>query len=319
MRQPADGMSDIERTLHDLERRFDERGRLTHRLEAAGSRVEALRSRRARLAEVLQREEADVATLEGLTLTALFRTMFADKAERVAKEREEALRARLEYQSCAESLELAEAEFARLTCGLEEFAGLDAQLAAAEKAKEVFLLGLRDSRGEELLRLAERRARLAARAARLREAQRCGMTAYTSIEELNAELLGAQAASNWDVLGGHVLATALKRSRVGGARAIAEQVEDDLHSFAVELASIGVAGETLPDLDINIPHHFADYLLDCLIIDWKVHGKIKEASARTREAMELIREIVEHLETRVKKLAEESKELAARRTTLLRT
>ena len=95
------------------------------------------------------------------------------------------------------------------------------------------------------------------------------MTAYTSIEELNAELLGAQAASNWDVLGGHVLATALKRSRVGGARAIAEQVEDDLHSFAVELASIGVAGETLPDLDINIPHHFADYLLDCLIIDWK--------------------------------------------------
>ena len=245
--------------------------------------------------------------------------MLADKAKRIAKEREEALRAQLEYQSCAASLELAEAEFDQLTCALEAFAGLGAQLAAAEKAKEEFLLGLGDSRGKELLHLAEQRARLSARAARIREAQRYGMSAYTSIEELNAELLGAKSASNLDVLGGHVLATALKRSRVDNARSIAEQVEDHLHCFEAELASIGVAGETLPDLDINIPHHFADDLLDCLIIDWRVHGEIKETIARTREAMELIRELTEHLDTKVKRLAEESEELAARRTKLLRS
>ena len=101
MRQLADGMSDIERTLHDLERRFDERGRLI-----TASRRQDLASKHYAADERDWRrsfnEEADVATLEGLTLTALFPTMLADKAERVAKEREEALRARLEYQSCAE-------------------------------------------------------------------------------------------------------------------------------------------------------------------------------------------------------------------------
>ena len=152
----------------------------------------------------------------------------------------------------------------------------------------------------------------------MREAQRYGMTAYSSIEELNAALLAAKSASNWDVLGGNALATALKRSRLDGARALVEQAEDDLDRFDAELAAIGVAGETFHELDVDIPHHFADYLLDCLIVDWRVHGEIKESLARTRETMELIRELVEHLDTRVAELVEQTAALAERRIALIR-
>ena len=311
-------MTDIEQTLHDLELRLVERDRLIHRLTAATKRVEEVRRRRAHLAEVLEREDADVARLEGLTLTALFRTMFSDKEERLAKERAEALKARLEYESCDASLRLAESEVEQLSCSLESFSGIDEQVVAAQEAREEFLRGLDDWRGKELLRLAEQRAELSARAHRMREAQRYGMTAYSSIEELNAALLAAKSASNWDVLGGNALATALKRSRLDGARALVEQAEDDLDRFDAELAAIGVAGETFHELDVDIPHHFADYLLDCLIVDWRIHGEIKESLARTRETMELIRELVEHLDTRVAELVEQTAALAERRIALIR-
>ena len=75
----TDAMSDIEQTLHHLERRLVDRDRLTHRLTAATNRVAEVRRRRAHLAEVLQSEDADVARLEGATLTALLRTMLSDK------------------------------------------------------------------------------------------------------------------------------------------------------------------------------------------------------------------------------------------------
>lgn len=312
-------MSDIEQTLHHLESRLVDRDRLTHRLTAATNRVEEVRRRRAHLAEVLKSEDADVARLEGLTLTALLRTMFSDKDEHLAKERAEALKARLEFESCEDALRFAESEVEQLTCSLESYSGIDEQVAAAQEAREEFLLGLDDSRGKELLRLAEQRAELSARAHRLREAQRYGMTAYSSIEELHAALLGARSASNWDVLGGNAIATALKRSRLDGARALVEQAEDDLEHFDAELAAIGVVGETFPEIEVDIPHHFADYLLDCLIIDWRVHGEIKESLARTHETKELVRELIEHLDTGVAELVEQSERLAEQRVALLRS
>ncbi|MEC8513533.1 MAG: hypothetical protein VX015_15435 [Planctomycetota bacterium] len=311
-------MSNLDETLRELERCLHERERLTHRLRSATQRLELERRRRAQLGDALRKEEADVERLEGLTLTALFHTVLTTRTSQLEKERQEALKARLAYDTSSAAIESAEAEVDGLTRALEPFADLEERVGNARKAREEALRDVNGARGQELVRIAERRAALAGHANRIRDAQRCGIAAYESLETLEKELTGAAAASNWDRFGGGAVPTAIKHSKMDRARDLVDQVEEDLHRFEDELDAIDeVEGITL-ELEMPASLRFADLFFDCLIIDWNVHGKIKRSLDHTREAMALVRETVEHLDSDVTALVAQSEALEAQRRTILR-
>lgn len=312
-------MTDLDETLSELEQDLHERDRLTHRLASTEERLSAARRRLDELREALRKEEADVERLEGLTLTALFHTLLSSKETQLEKERQEALKARLDHDTSAAAVRSAEAEVDELKRELEAYADLDGRVARAREVREAALRAADGPRGRELVELAARRAAVTAHANQLRGAQRCGISAYEGLQALEKALDGARDASNWDRFGGGGIATAVKRSRMDGARDLVDAVEDDLHRFEDELNALGkIEGFTL-ELERLNSLRFADHFFDGLVVDWTVHGRITRSLESTREAMEDVRDTVDHLDSEVAELRAHLERLTDRREEILRS
>ena len=87
----------------------------------------------------------------------------------------------------------------------------------------------------------------------------------------------------WDLLGGGLLVTMAKHSRIDTARKHAHTAQRHLRSFQKELAD---ADERLGvSLDIGVFVTFADYFFDGLIADWIMQSKIENASSACSSAI----------------------------------
>ena len=315
--EPTTPMSDLDETLHDLERALHEKNRLSQSLESAKQRLEVEGRRRAGLRAALRKEEADVERLEGLSLTALFHSVFSNKEEQLDKERQEAFKARLAYDACAAIVKSAEIEVDELTRRLRSLDHLDERVARARRAREESLRAMDDSRAAELVKIADQRAAIAAQAARIRDTQRLGISAYRRLKELESELVGASGFSSWDMWGGGAVITAAKLARLDRANNLVKLVEEDVYRFEGELDAIMMVEEIRLDLELAGSLRFADYFFDHLIVDLSVHGRIKRSLENTREALEIVQETVEHLDSKVDELSAQLDDLTARRDEIL--
>jgi hypothetical protein len=101
------------------------------------------------------------------------------------------------------------------------------------------------------------------------------------------------------MLGGGLIATAVKHSRIDRARESVHHVQQLLRVFQRELADID--SRTDIDLDIGSFLTFADYFFDGLIIDWVVQSKIGRSLDSAVQAAERVGGIVQQLQINLKK------------------
>ncbi len=225
----------------------------------------------------LEAEKADVDKLEGLGLTALFYTILGTKKEHLKKEKEEYLAAKLKYEAAAKAAADAREEVQRLQKELGEVRLSDAEYEEILDEKRRFLTEAGGDRAEQLLDLSERLADLSAEHKELREALDAGGQALAALEQVQSELQSAANWGTWDLLGGGLLVTMAKHSRIDAAREHAHTAQRCLRNFQKELAD---ADERLNvSLDIGGIATFADYFFDGLIADWVVQSKIHNASS----------------------------------------
>ena len=122
------------------------------------------------------------------------------------------------------------------------------------------------------------------------EAIAAGERALISLEEARASL---SSAGNWglfDMLGGGMISTFVKHSKIDKAGAEIEYAKRDMRVFERELSDV----QQRIDVDLNIGDFltFADYFFDGLIADWLVQSKITNARAQVEEAILKVREII---------------------------
>lgn len=225
----------------------------------------------------LEAEKADVDKLEGLGLTALFYTILGTKKEHLKKEKEEYLAAKLKYDAAAKAVAEAGEEVQRLQKELGGFRSADAEYGKILDEKRRFLTEAGGDRARQLLDLSDRLADLSADHKELREALDAGGQALAALEQVKSELQSAANWGTWDLLGGGLLVTMAKHSRIDAAREHAHTAQRCLRNFQKELAD---ADERLNvSLDIGGFATFADYFFDGLIADWIVQSKIHNASS----------------------------------------
>ncbi len=225
----------------------------------------------------LEAEKTDVDKLEGLGLTALFYTILGTKKEHLKKENEEYLAAKLKYDAAAKAATEAREEAQRLQKELGEFRSADAEYEEILDEKRQFLTAAGGERAKQLLDLSERLADLSAEHKEVREALDAGGQALAALEQVQSELQSAANWGTWDLLGGGLLVTMAKHSRIDAAREHAHTAQRCLRDFQKELAD---ADERLNiSLDMGGFATFADYFFDGLIADWVVQSKIHNASS----------------------------------------
>lgn len=129
--------------------------------------------------------------------------------------------------------------------------------------------------------------------ARLERALAAGTRALQSLDEAADQLDGARNWGLLDILGGGLLTSLVKRSRLDGASEAVERAQRDLEAFARELRDC--SGVTGVDLRRNDMLELFDIVFDNSITDLFVQSRIEDARADVRRARARVQAILAEL------------------------
>ncbi len=126
------------------------------------------------------------------------------------------------------------------------------------------------------------------------KAAAAGNRALQSLKNAQKEL---NSAKNWgimDALGGGLLSTYVKRSKMKEAQSFMDEAKRDMQKFQSELNHIC----DYENLNVQTGDFltFADYFLDSLFIDLLVQNQIQKAREQVEEAIRRVEQILTQLQ-----------------------
>ncbi|MDN5365932.1 MAG: hypothetical protein PWP44_1135 [Thermacetogenium sp.] len=303
---------DIHHRLATAAQRVEEKRKLLRRLEHTCQMATAEKERSAKLKKRLTSEEKDLKRLDGLSLVNLFHTVLGDKEKARQKERQEYLAAKLSYDESCDTLKTLEAELEKLEKEVKALGDPEREYEAALKDKEGFLLQTGAPAARQLFELDEQEGRLVAAMKEIDEALRAGEKVIEALGNVENHLSSARNWGAWDLLGGGLLATAVKHSRLNEARIDVHRAQQLLHLFERELADV----KEEMKIDIGGLATFADFFFDGLIVDLVVQSRIhksldctKQQKARVQEAVARLRQMVDEAQNSLKEIHEQRRQI----------
>lgn len=125
------------------------------------------------------------------------------------------------------------------------------------------------------------------------EAIQAGTRALRSLQQARESL---NSAGNWgivDLLGGGLISTFAKHSKMNDAERQIEQARSDLRSFRKELTDV----DAFADIHIETGDFlaFADYFFDGLIADWMMQSRINDAKQQVDNAIQKVERVLKRL------------------------
>ena len=292
----------------------EQREQLLHRQRMLQSATEELAAQRQRLAQLeaqLRKEERDVKALEGISLANLFRTVLGDKEQRLDKERQEFVRAKLRYDAAQSAVARLEEEVAQLRAAIRRLPELQADYQELLREKEQALAQRGGAEHAAIFELSSRLAELRSRQKELREAIAAGKDVQGRTESMLRSLDSAAGWGVWDMIGGGFLSTMVKHSHIDDARQLAHDAQQSFRVFARELRDVNL------QLDLNIEIsgflRFADYFFDGLIADWTVQSRINKALDEIKKQQRSVTAVMQRLETDLRTVEKQLEQVAAER------
>jgi len=297
----------------DRNARFEKLNRQSARLR---EEYRAAVDRAERLKTALAKEERDVERLESGSLFSLLSNLFADRAERLDRERQEAAEALVRYEEARQhaeqlrrDLEAAEAEAAAL-------AGAQAAYRDLLAEKERRLRSGQEPAAQRLLALDREEGDAQRRLREIAEARGAGQTALAGLNRVIDLLRSAEGWGTWDMLGGGLLSTMVKHSRVDDAQAQLLEVRHALDVFRRELTDVG-GDIDLPSVDLDGFTRFADYFWDNFFVDWMVQSRIGEALRSVEDAQRQVGHLLEWLRSQEQAVQGDLESIRRRREQLI--
>jgi hypothetical protein len=282
--------------LIEARERIRAKQKLVSSVRKARQSLASEKTRSAELGAVLKKEEADVRRLEGLSLTAMFHQFLGSKEDRLNKEKQEVFTAKLKYDQSVHEVASLERDIADMEGRLATIGDPEAEYARALEQKEARIEG---AGRDDLVRLTERIAEVNSEIKELGEAVAAGDEVIAGLDSVIAYF---KSAGNWgivDLIGGGLIVTAVKHSKIDRAKAAIHEVQTRLGRFRRELADLRTAPEAPLGVEISSFEKFADYLFDGLIFDWIVQSKISRSLDAAREMRALMASLVADLRRRL--------------------
>lgn len=309
-----EGIENIEETIAAASARIERRKHTESKLQQARQSLQSERKRLADARAILLREEKDVKRLESLTLASIIYSLAGRKDEKIEKEKQDFLAAKLKYDQAIFTVNALEADVESMARELTKLGDPQRDLALGLHAKEQLLLSIDDSRAKELADLQEGTGRLTAWRQELQEAIAAGGHARRQLQDVIKSLESARSWGIWDMLGGGVLATGVKHLKIEDAKKQIHDLQQLLHKFSHELADLNEIGIKL---NIGSFQTFADYFFDGLLIDWFVQSKINNSLERVKEQLNRVDSTLRALQEKLRDTESSLANLSARRKQLL--
>ena len=278
--------------LFQLKERVEEKKRLETQLKKTLHDNSKTKERLAQLSAQLKKELNDVKQLEEDGITSLFYSILGNKVEKLDKERQEFLAAKLKHENCINELNKLEIEIKRIKSKITELGDPETKYKTLLNTKSAQLKLTRDDRFIKYERLLENHLQ---QKSELNEAIEAGEMA---LKGLRLAIQALRKAKNWgiyDMVGGGLLATAVKHSKMDEAKSLIQDVQVWLRKFKRELSDVNIV--TNEDLTIQLSSFstFADYFFDNLIFDWVVQDKINRSLEGCETICKQVLELVTQL------------------------
>ena len=244
------------------------------------------------------KEERDVEKLEKLTWSSIMASLRGNKDEDLDREKREAYAARLRLQEAERQLAEIRSEIRMRQDRLSMSADCERKYQAVllEKAEEARKQN--PVLAERLAELEQRELGLTTRKKELEEALFAGRQTMDHIRLAMDDLGTAEGWSSWDILGGGLIADAMKYSSMDDAQKKMEQVQSDLRRYQAELAD--VAHTAAFDLQPGGFLQVADFFWDNIFADFAVRGKIQQSQNQMQELKVKVSRIQNGLEQELK-------------------
>jgi hypothetical protein len=291
-------LEELNRELVEIKEKLRIRQKLVNDLDRTKNMLGEQRSRLAELAATLQKEGADVEKLEGLSLTGVFHAVLGDKEAQLEKERQEYLAAKLKHDECKYSVSALERDIDDLQARITGLGDLDSRHRAIFERKEELISRGSDRTAAKLIALSEASADAQSDIRELKEAIDAGNAVLAGLDGVVDSLKSARNWGTFDMLGGGLIATAVKHSRIDRARESVHCVQQSLRVFQRELADVDSRTEI--EIDIGSFARFADYFFDGLIVDWVVQSRIGRSLDSAVRVTEQVRGVVRQLQSNLK-------------------
>lgn len=278
--------------LIQLKEKVEQKNRIKNQLEQVKNELAVSTKKLEKLKIQLKKEFDDVQRLEGNGISALFYSFLGNKVEKLDKERQEYVAAKLKYDQCRHEIESIK----------DEINDLQKQLIACGQPENEYkqLIEEKTTRIKESGDVAFKKfeQKLSYIYSQKKEVKEPIAAGERVLQGLSFTIAYLKKAINWgtfDMLGGGILATAAKHSNIDQAKELINDVQVWLRKFKRELADIQL--KKLPDLSIEIGSFatFADYFFDNLIFDWAVQSKIRRSLDSCENVFTRVSKILNYL------------------------
>ena len=253
-----------------------------------------------RLGNILKKEEKDVTKLEGMSVNAIILNLMGKKEDKLDKEREEYLVAKIKYEDCLKDIKELEDQGKYCYRQVEELLGIQDEYENLIKEKEKLILN-EDSQESRLLRdYQDKRDDFKLEKKELKEAIDAGNDSISSIAVMKKHLDDAKSWGVWDMLGGGLISNIAKHSAIDDANRSGHKVTQSLKIFKKELADV----DRFTDMEVNMSSFtkFADFFFDGFFVDWFVQSKINSSLSNVTSIEESVDIILSDLNRKLREL-----------------
>lgn len=286
-------MQDINDKLLELKTKMKEKERLRKTLDHANEEKRILVGKKNKLSKELEKEKSDVEKLESMSISNFIYTISGRKLEKLEKEKREVLAVKLKYETAKEELYDLDLDITKMESQIRGIGDVDLQYSNILKEKEELLAFKRPEVASKLDSIVEEESMLIDRKKELKEAIEAGYQLLNSLERAGKSLSSAEGWGTWDILGGGMLSTMAKHSKIDEAQGEISNIQSYSRTFYRELEDV----EEYEKITIEIGSFltFADYFFDGLLADISVQSKIKDSSNQVRDAQNKVSTILTRL------------------------
>lgn len=297
---------DLNQKLAEVKERLREKERLDGLISKTRHRLEEEKGRLQELSSRMNHEALDVKRLEGISLTAMFHRVLGTQEDKLDKERQEFLAAKLKHDHCRASVASLEREIVSLNTRLQRLGDPESEYNVLLTEKEKLII---DEAEKRLIDLIHQIVDSKAQRKELIEALESGRAALCELDTMISFLKSAKGWGTFDLVGGGIIATAVKHSKLDKAKQCVHDVQDRLRRFHDEISDVeaGAGSDLVMEIDGFIT--FADYFFDGLIFDWVVQSKIHRSLNNTMDMHKRVSILIDRLQSRFDRVQDEIENL----------
>ena len=295
--------TEINNRIYDLQEKLRIKEKLDSLKKMAEEELDKKKNQALELEKQLKKEEKDVVKLEGTSFSSIFLALIGKKDEKLDKEREEFLTAKLKYEECLDSIKEIEKELGFAKDELRKYIGIQEEFEKAMKEKENLLRNEDSDKGRNLRQNSDRINELKLDMKEVHEAITAGNRASESLSKMKERLDSAQGWGVWDMLGGGLISNIAKHSAIDDANEISHEAQYNLKAFQKELRDVN----EFTDVAVNISGFttFADFFFDGFFVDWFVQSKINDSIDNINSVYNRVETIVNDLNRNLNNLNRE--------------